>query len=289
MTTQKFKSVSWAILEPCNMACKFCFATFNDIKANENLNAMSYLDGCKLLDEIQAFGITKITFYGGEPTLVKHLGLWIDYAKNIGLTTMLVTNGTLITEQYITQKLQNLDWIVLSIDSLNEETNMKIGRSTRQGVIISEQYYALVELFKKHKKRLKINTVVCSKNKDEDMSDFIFWAKPERWKILQTYRVKGQNDHFIDEMEITKDEFNLFVETNTKNLPVGVEIVPENTEDLELSYLMIDPKGRLFQSQTGQSYSYSQEILKIGLNEAYNQIQKNTETYINRKGLYEWN
>jgi radical S-adenosyl methionine domain-containing protein 2 len=286
---EKFKSISWAILEPCNMSCKFCFATFNDIKGIENLNAMTYEEGCKVIDEIQRFGITKLTFYGGEPTLVKHLNLWIDYAKLVGLTTMLVTNGTRITEKYIIENLQNLDWIVLSIDSLNEETNMAIGRTTRTGPIISERYYELVEMFKKHKKRLKINTVVCSKNKHEDMSDFIFWAKPERWKILQTYRVLGQNDHGIDEMEITEVEFNKFLAKNTILLPAEIEIVPESVDAIELSYLMLDPRGRLFQSETGQQYTYSDEITKAGFESAYNQIKKNTQTYIERKGVYEWN
>jgi radical S-adenosyl methionine domain-containing protein 2 len=284
---EKFKSVSWAILEPCNMKCKFCFATFNDIKGIENLNAMGYDDGCRLIDELAKFGITKLTFYGGEPTLVKHLGLWIDYAKQVELTTMLVTNGTQITEKYIVENLQSLDWIVLSIDSLSDETNMRIGRSTRQGVLSANYYLQLVELFKKHKKRLKINTVVCAPNKYEDMTNFIYWAEPERWKLLQAYKVKGQNDGLIEEMEVTEKDFWKYIERHNIVQSYGIEIVPESVSMLDNSYLMIDPKGRFFQSVGG--HHYSEPITKVGIENAYEQISKDVEKYVSRKGIYAWN
>lgn len=62
---------------------------------------------------------------------------------------------------------------------------------------------------------LKINTVVNSKNFHEDMSDFIRFAKPKRWKLLQVLPIKGQNDLQINDFKITDQQFQFLLTTTT--------------------------------------------------------------------------
>ena len=48
----------------------------------------------KVLDIMAESGTQKVTFVGGEPTLCPFLGSLIKRAKELGIVTMLVTNGS---------------------------------------------------------------------------------------------------------------------------------------------------------------------------------------------------
>ena len=55
--------------------------------------------------------------------------------------------------------------------------------------------------------RIKVNTVVTRSNLDEDLTEFIIEACPERWKLFQVLPVKGQNDGAVDPHLVSADEF----------------------------------------------------------------------------------
>ncbi|MCB0785160.1 MAG: hypothetical protein KDC02_13240, partial [Flavobacteriales bacterium] len=99
---------------------------------------------------------------------------------------MIVTNGSRLSDAYLGTLRLHLDWIALSIDSLDDATNQAIGRAEpSRGVMAPEGYRALVDRVKAHGFRLKLNTVVNRLNRKEDLSAFITYARPERWKLLQ--------------------------------------------------------------------------------------------------------
>ena len=88
-------SVNFHLWEPCNMRCRFCFATFQDVK--QTVLPRGHLpreQALVVVEQLAAAGFDKITFAGGEPTLCPWLGELIALAKQRGLTTMLVTNGS---------------------------------------------------------------------------------------------------------------------------------------------------------------------------------------------------
>jgi radical S-adenosyl methionine domain-containing protein 2 len=126
--------------------------------------------------------------------------------------------------------------------------------------------------------------VVHKLNHDEIMAPFIAQSKPERWKIFKVLPVLGQNSEGIPGLEITDTEFKHFLEIN-KSLPTGVEIVPENNDAMTGSYLMIDPAGRFFDNVNG-SYTYSNPILRVGIDNALTGINQDYDKFVARKGLY---
>jgi radical S-adenosyl methionine domain-containing protein 2 len=171
--TTNIKSVNFHLWEPCNMRCKFCFATFQDVKSS--VLPKGHLDKestIQIIDKLVDAGFEKITFAGGEPTLCKWLPELIERAKEGGLTTMLVTNGSILTESYLRKLNDKLDWVVLSIDSLNTQTNIKTGRTLNRKPFSKEKYLTLIENIKQNDIRFKMNTVVTSKNYDEDLTEF---------------------------------------------------------------------------------------------------------------------
>ena len=86
------------------MRCKFCFATFQDVK--QTILPKGHLpenEALKVVEKIAAAGFEKITFAGGEPLLCKWLPNLIRKAKQLGMTTMIVTNGSKLTDAFLKQ------------------------------------------------------------------------------------------------------------------------------------------------------------------------------------------
>ncbi len=281
-------SVNYHLWEPCNMNCKFCFATFQDVK--KNILPKGHLPKEKAINvihQLAEIGFEKITFAGGEPTLCPWISDLIKTAKNLGMTTMIVTNGSKLTEDFLKTNKTNLDWIAISVDSLNALTNNTIGRTlSNKKLFDAEHYYPLCKKIKQYGYGLKINTVVNSKNKDEEFVDFIKHSKPKRWKILQVLPMKEQNDLHIEDMMVTNNEFKSFVKKHNI-LKDNTNIVVETNEQMKGSYAMVDPAGRFFDNANGV-HNYSKSINDIGARLAIQQVNYDFEKFIERGGIYNW-
>src|SRR5207237_8400512 len=96
--------------QPCNMRCSFCFARFEDVRAVLPPGHLSEPEAIKLTS-VLASRFKKITFAGGEPTLCPWLPSLVRTAKRVGATTMIVTNGTRLDEDYLASFAGALDWV----------------------------------------------------------------------------------------------------------------------------------------------------------------------------------
>lgn len=283
-------SVNFHLWEPCNMKCRHCFAKFQDVKREMDLpkGHLPKQDCILVLDQIAEFGFEKINFAGGEPTLCPWLPDLIVRAKEHGMVTSIVTNGSRITDQWLNDLNGNLDWIGLSIDTVDPEKLIRLGRAIGGKVpITAEEYLNIIGEIKRHNIRLKINTVVTSVNWEEDFTPFIQLARPERWKLLQALSVKGQNDAYIDDFAITMEQFETYVQRNHIVEDEGIRVIPESNEAMTESYVMIDPAGRFFDNVQG-FYRYSEPILKVGVEAALKQVSINPERFRQRGGEYDW-
>lgn len=270
------------------MRCAFCFATFQDVK--QTLLPKGHLPKEHSIDVVRKlvqFGFSKITFAGGEPTLCPWLTELIAEAKHGGMTTMIVTNGSQLDDRFLKQNRKYLDWIAVSIDSLQPTTNESTGRAISGRKPITESHYrTLIERIKGHGYGLKINTVVNQLNKDENLSEFISWACPQRWKILQVLPIVGQNDSGVSKMKVTHTEFQTFVIRHS-NMMLTTDVVPETNDQIKGSYVMVDPAGRFFDNSSGR-HKYSDPILEVGVNNSFSQMEYQFEKFILRGGIYDW-
>lgn len=269
-------SVNYHLWKSCNYQCKFCFGSFNDVKQNN----LKENEAANLLQKLVDFGFEKITFSGGEPVLCPFLPKLLEIAKNGGMTTMIVTNGSRLNFEWLQSNGKFLDWIALSIDSVNKKTNDLSGRYSRKQVFDEKQYLDLIEIIRKLEYMLKINTVVSKFNVLEDMNDFINKVNPDRWKIMQALPIDGQNNK--QDFEISLKKFNDYLKRHQKN-----QIVSENNYEMKGSYVMIDPIGRFFNNSSGKHIN-SSPINKVGVKQAMNEINYCFKKFINRNGLYNW-
>ncbi len=281
-------AVNFHLWEPCNMRCKFCFATFQDVK--HSILPKGHLPKEQALEvvlQLAEIGFEKITFAGGEPTLCPWLPDLIATAKQAGLTTMIVTNGSKLTDSFLQDNKQHLDWIAISVDSLNIETNLATGRAfSSKTALATEHYFSLADKVKQHGYGLKVNTVVNRYNFSESMSEFIRHAKPVRWKVLQALPIIGQNDLKIEDLKISAEQFQFFLDTHA-DISDCTSIVPESNEQMLGSYAMVDPAGRFYDNAEGK-HNYSRPILEIGARLAIQQANYDFDKFLDRGGIYRW-
>ncbi|MHA1267542.1 MAG: viperin family antiviral radical SAM protein [Candidatus Helarchaeota archaeon] len=267
-------AINFHVWPKCNYQCKFCFAHFKDCQ-----EGLSKEQALSLIALLSIWGIKKINFAGGEPTLCPYLGELLHYSKELGLTTSIISNGTGISREFLTKNAKVLDWVGLSIDSGNEVIQRFLGRGRGDHV---SSTIKRAQMVKKFSIKLKINTVVTSVNYQEDMNWLIKKLKPDRWKVFQVLPIENENKLSCKILLVTKAQFGEFIRRHKENHP----IVESNRAMLN-SYVMIDPRGRFYQN-TGHVYVYSRPILEVGIEAAFQDICWDYDTFRRRGGIYAW-
>ena len=134
---------------------------------------------------------------------------------------------------------------------------------------------------------MKLNTVVCKPNLQDDMTALALELRPERWKIFEVLPVEGQNDGDVDDLLLEDGEFQKWVERHAWVADEGIQFVPESNELMRGSYAMMDALGR-FYSNAGGGHEYGPSILDVGVMVAWEQNVFMQEKFDLRGGLYEW-
>ena len=283
-------AVNWHFWPWCNYGCRFCFARFEDIPRADRLPKEIAITVPEML---AAAGADKITFVGGEPTLCPYLGDLLAASKDVGLTTCIVSNATGLTEEFLDEWGHLIDWVGISIDASNDEIHAEIGRGMRGDLARQRSHH--LELAKQvwasctqRGIRMKLNTVVCKANLEDDMSDLVMELRPERWKIFEVLPVEGQNDGDVDDILLEDGEFNSWVERHKWVADEGIQFVPENNELMRGSYAMLDALGR-FYSNTEGGHTYGPSILDVGIMRAWEENCFLEDRFHDRGGIYEWN
>ena len=172
-------AVNFHLTRACDLACTVCFAHFRGVRGQ-----LSLADAKRLLAVLRAAGVEKINFAGGEPTLHPHLADLIRHAKGLGFVTSIVTNGARAAA-LLADCGDALDWLGLSVDSADPTTQARLGRHRGgyldQAIALAAQALALGV-------GVKLNTVVCAANLDDDLTPIVSRVRPARWKLLCSYR-----------------------------------------------------------------------------------------------------
>lgn len=274
-STGVIQSVNWHLTPACNYACKFCFAQ------NLGEKPMPQEQGVHLIERLVNLGMDKINFAGGEPLLHPGLPYYCSAAKDLGMTVSITTNGSLLTADLIDKLKDHVDWIAISVDSSIEETETKLGRGKGNHV---HHARSIAPLVCETEMKLKINTTVTSLNWNEDMHQFIDEVRPDRWKVLQMLHIRGENDEFADELSVTEQEFDYFVQNHSDvRLSGGIKPVFESCDAIESSYFMVTPSGNV-KIDTGRKISlYPLEFIEHYGPEAVVMPEK----YLGRGGVYD--
>jgi radical SAM protein with 4Fe4S-binding SPASM domain len=114
--------VVWEMTSRCNLKCIHCHAFGGEASCDE----LSKEEAMALIDQIASLDIRSFVFTGGEPLLREDLFDLIEYAKSIGFTVFIATNGTLITKE-VAKLLREFDvGVVIGLDAMNPEIHDRI-------------------------------------------------------------------------------------------------------------------------------------------------------------------
>jgi len=287
-------AVNWHLEAYCNYGCSFCYAPLTEQRLMPRL---SEEEGTSMIEDLSSSGVEKINFVGGEPMLHPHLEAWIVASKSCGLTTSIVSNGTRMTEGWLTKMRPHLDWLGLSIDASNDEMHALMGRGLK-GEIASgfsrhlELSTKVWEIARRLGYGLKLNTVVTSVNSDDDMSELVGFLKPHRWKIFKVLRIEGENDGRVEPLLISQEQFEEYMVRHRRYLQdfEGTQIVSEDNEDMLGTYAMIDPQGMVYTNLHSRYHYSKQSVGDIGFLAAWAQVRDGFSDigFENRGGKWNW-
>lgn len=263
--------INWHVTEACNYHCGYCYAKW-DSPSQADLIRNPAATRSLLTSLYARFGggiaRPRLNFAGGEPLLhAERLLTAAKLARAIGFDVSLISNGSRLSARWMTELAPHLSLLGLSIDSVRPEVLAAIGRQNQSGRQLNfgmlEDHVALARCANPALD-LKINTVVCAANWEEDLAGAIRALSPRRWKVLRMLPVVSHD------LQVTPAQFRAFVQRHGSLADV---MSVEDTEHMTASYIMIDPSGRFFQNRKGTpGYDYSPPILEVGAKEAFKTI-----------------
>lgn len=129
--------IQWDSTNDCNLNCSHCYHNregrdhANHIQKEKDLMSFNEVQKmlCNLRETAKGRGFKpRLQISGGEPLLRKDLMEILDYTKSLGIETMLLTNGTLITKDKAKELYRRgVKGLQVSIDG-SKETHNRIRR-----------------------------------------------------------------------------------------------------------------------------------------------------------------
>lgn len=258
----------------CDFHCKCCFV-------EKNFRILSLENTKKVVDKIAAYlkkrGIKdgRINIAGGEPMTCSYIQDIIDYIIKNNIRVSIITNGYGLTEEFIIHNKNKIEMIGISIDSINPETNITLGRCRGEKTFPYDRLVKICNCIKEQGIILKINIVVSKININEDIKKLIDDVKPNRFKILQMLPTTD----FSKKYAISSEEYHNYLKKYE-----GYSFVPETFERISNAYVIIDSEGRI---STNNLHQETYDILNGDIEDFEDKINFNQENedsrYENRK------
>ena len=136
----------FAITNACNAKCEFC--NFSRDRTGEDRIFVKLEEGIKAIESLYRNGVRFLIFTGGEPTLNPHLGAFIEHCQKLDIDTLLITNGSMLSEEKVNELIdKGLKEVIISVDSIDQQ----VGEYNRGLPEIAETIRCANAIFQKRK------------------------------------------------------------------------------------------------------------------------------------------
>jgi len=197
----------------CNCDCEYCFRGGNpsDKKVrfeNEIIREQLF----KSIKEMSDLGVKTINIIGaGEPLMDNNLEELLGYISNLGITSVIATNGSKITSDLINTFEKYQTSVILKLNTLDSILQNKL---VRRDWFAEKRDYGLKLLLeagfnkscKEYNTRLGINSIVFQENKREIFDILRFCRKNNLMPVMSTFIPSGRTKEKTDQ-EVSMKEF----------------------------------------------------------------------------------
>lgn len=247
----------------CNMNCVFCEcgATPKLLTKRESFKDIKEVEE-ELKSVLKDITPDYITFSGsGEPTLSKDLGKIIKWIKaNTDVKVCLITNGLLLKENEVIEEILDVDLIIPTLNSVNNEVFHKINRPA-ENIDVAMVMEGLKKLSaSSYKGKIYLETFIIEgltdrKEDIEKMASFLQEIRFDKLQLNSLARRGAESWVKPASLECLKNVEKIFHENGIKN----IEIVKEMKE-IEKK---LDIKKDLLENMKAKRAYSEEEIEKI--------------------------
>jgi MoaA/NifB/PqqE/SkfB family radical SAM enzyme len=248
----------WLVTRKCNYRCVGC-----NVWKEQDQRELSTEEMIKGLDILRKMGIMELVLSGGDPLLRNDIGEILDHASKHFVTTV-YDNGSMAAKKI--DCLRNVDFVAISIDSLDEAKNdaIKAVPGALKAALNS------VETLRKEGIKVAVTPTISQKNLSEilDITNHFTQKGVPVWYCLYSYdtsvdskqlfRIGKANDEFvITDKRAMVDLCNKLIEMKKTNSQILMttkllEALRELFEDKRIwkcqalkSFLVVDHLGRI--------------------------------------------
>lgn len=261
-------TINWHITWKCNYKCRYCFTRYNErLQSKEIISDETLIT--KLLDKLTVFKSRypklRLNIAGGEPLLSEQINNIIEKARMFDFNVSIITNAYYMKNlKDIKLNLSNISMLGISIDSICDATNKKVGRCCCKNTVSESDIVKIVTHSRNVNPniKIKINTVVTEYNYKENFVKLIENILPDKWKVFQALSLDKTKIYCSDE------NFDFFVQNHKQFTKI---MYKETAKDMINSYVMIDPYGRFFQHKKEENgYDYTLPLMELPDNQILN-------------------
>tara|TARA_B100000787_G_C16194559_1_gene299816 strand:- start:1170 stop:1871 length:702 start_codon:yes stop_codon:yes gene_type:complete len=204
-------------------------------------------------------GCTKIDVLGGDlfrvPQLVPSI---LEQAKRYGIFTGVITNGAFATVG------SNLDMFGVSIDSFDTETNERMKKSK----VPLKQLLDLRNRAKDTGVLFRLNTVISTRNVDEDFTAHMNLLDVDQWKICKALGVSNDGGAHCQDVRVSDADFQGFLDRHRRNNPV----VADPHTGARNHYIVLDEHLRFIDWATNEHFTESMLLDNTALSTALERL-----------------
>ena len=167
-----------SVTDRCDLRCVYCMKEKMQFLPKKEILTLEEIE--RLCDNFIELGVEKIRITGGEPLVRDNIISLIEKLNHKKNGTSLkeitlTTNGTLLKKYAKQLKLNGIDRVNLSLDTINSEKYNKI---TRFGNI--KKVFEGIDEAQQNNIKIKINTVVIKNFNEDEIEKLINWTNNKK-------------------------------------------------------------------------------------------------------------
>ncbi len=170
---RKITSLRVSLTDRCNLRCRYCMPP-DGVEFINHAQILRYEEIERLIQVALRLGVTKVRLTGGEPLVRKGA---VDFIKRLGQMQgiqklSITTNGILLPQYAVPLKKAGVEYINISLDTLNREKFHKTTYFDRLDTVLEGIRTAKDAGFRV----VKINVVSVRGFNDDELFDFLDFA-----------------------------------------------------------------------------------------------------------------